>query len=482
MKIKSLLLGSVAAAGLSTGAFAADLNVLTSLDVCDSLGISGLTISSDSNCLQISGDVSYRFLVGNFQGSEVQATNIATGNVSAPFVVGGANSGIPYLLQDANGGGDWESMVIANLKFVATASSDFGPAMAVININETHNVRYRNNVVSTSTTDTTFGLTANGINISEAYVSVGDQTVLTAGRTGTVFNHGDDTPYNYLGLVGANWSPVANAFGATVNGGRVLSPGVQFNDSVTGTDIRFGGDVIQLTTTFGDGFYGALGLENISDTAAGSALANFARAGTAVGVIGYRGDMVTAHLSGAAGGVLDGVVEWWAMHAGAELTIDNFKLKGALAANNGGWWNGLISGQATFDMFTIALSAEADSDNEIGLGGSIAADVTDTIRIQLGANWFDTNTTVANDEQIQVALNVTAAVTETITVGGTVGAYFTGAATGNPAGVADTTPYVAANVAWAPGGGFTTSLGGQVTFTDATPGYQVAYRASKSFK
>ena len=49
MKIRSLVLGSVAAAGLSTAGYAADLGVLTSLDVCDSLGLSGLTISSDDN-------------------------------------------------------------------------------------------------------------------------------------------------------------------------------------------------------------------------------------------------------------------------------------------------------------------------------------------------------------------------------------------------------------------------------------------------
>src|SRR3954463_1058751 len=69
MKLKSLILGSVAAAGLSTGAFAADLGVLTSLDVCDSLGISGLTISSDTNCLQISGGVSYEFNWGDYRRS-----------------------------------------------------------------------------------------------------------------------------------------------------------------------------------------------------------------------------------------------------------------------------------------------------------------------------------------------------------------------------------------------------------------------------
>ncbi len=69
MKLKSLFLGSVAAAGLSTGAFAADLNVLTSLDVCDLLGMSGLTISSDTNCLAITGKVNYRIEWGDYNGS-----------------------------------------------------------------------------------------------------------------------------------------------------------------------------------------------------------------------------------------------------------------------------------------------------------------------------------------------------------------------------------------------------------------------------
>ena len=44
MKLKSLLLGSVAAAGLSTGAFAADLaSVVSSFDVCEQTSAVGLT-------------------------------------------------------------------------------------------------------------------------------------------------------------------------------------------------------------------------------------------------------------------------------------------------------------------------------------------------------------------------------------------------------------------------------------------------------
>src|SRR5690606_29020916 len=109
MKLKSLILGSVAAAGLSTAAFAADLGVLTSLDVCDELGLSGLTISSDTNCLQISGKVSYEFNFGNWRD-----------NPNAPFtlagIIGANGLGVGgYSLKDidapATAGqvNDWES-------------------------------------------------------------------------------------------------------------------------------------------------------------------------------------------------------------------------------------------------------------------------------------------------------------------------------------------------------------------------------------
>jgi hypothetical protein len=104
MKIRSLLLGSVAAAGLSTGgAYAADLGVLTSLDVCDALGLSGLTISSDTNCLQITGEVKYKFTWGDYRDD---ALGVATANdwdtVFPPHSYGVTFDG-------GNGANDWES-------------------------------------------------------------------------------------------------------------------------------------------------------------------------------------------------------------------------------------------------------------------------------------------------------------------------------------------------------------------------------------
>src|SRR5690606_22190365 len=120
MKLKSLILGSIAAVGLSTAGYAADLGVLTSLDVCDELGLSGLTISSDTNCLQISGKVSYEFNWGNY------ADGAAVGgilNVKVPgydIVPGIKSIDVPSAVA-AGSDADWGSKVEAWLKFVGTA-------------------------------------------------------------------------------------------------------------------------------------------------------------------------------------------------------------------------------------------------------------------------------------------------------------------------------------------------------------------------
>ncbi len=82
MKIRSLLLGSVAAAGLATTGYAADLGVVTSLDICDELGLSGLTISSDDNCLVISGEVKFEYNIGDYDPPVPYSSFDRTGNTS----------------------------------------------------------------------------------------------------------------------------------------------------------------------------------------------------------------------------------------------------------------------------------------------------------------------------------------------------------------------------------------------------------------
>ena len=239
MKLKSLILGSVAAAGLSTAGFAADLGVLTSLDVCDELGLSGLTISSDTNCLQISGEVKYQFDWGNWKGSDAIAQTQFLGNVNvdAPNTAAGVSN-------------DWDSRVQSYLKFVGTAGSDFGPASVVVTVKEVQHQISTNGLVAA-------GGDNKAINFDEAYVQVGDTTVLTAGKRGSIFNKGDDEPFNFTGLFLS----------------QRADTGVVADENADGITPKRGGHVIQLWTNIGEGLIAKIGLENLNSdgaTAAGA--------------------------------------------------------------------------------------------------------------------------------------------------------------------------------------------------------------------
>jgi len=453
MKIRNLLLGSIAAAGLATGAQAADLGVLTSLDVCDSLGLSGLTISSDTNCLQITGEVKYEFNWGDYSPGA---------NVVTP--PGDAFGG--FTIPDNNGANDWRSKVDAWIKFVATADSDFGPAKAVIKIRE---------VQDKTTNDA--GLIVDGGDVKattfdEAYVSVGDATVIMAGKKGSIINKGDDEPFNFLGLFNS----------------EKVDAGVDYNIGLSDPNrIKDGGHVIQIVSDLGNGVSVGAGLEALNH-------GTYAQAGTAVGVISYAGESLTAHATLMAGGILDGTVNAYAIHAGLTGTFDNFKIRGAFAANNDVAanrtnWNGLASVQATFDMFTLALSGEAANAwngaaqlPSYGFGASAGFAVTDGITINLGGRFFDEDTNTANTEGYQVAAQLVAAVTETLKLTGEVGVYGSNkgaAGLGGTAGTYENVFYGAAEVAWAPGGDFTASLKGQA-FSNG--GYKATFKAAKTFQ
>jgi hypothetical protein len=478
MKIRSLLLGSLAAAGLATGAHAADLGVLTSLDVCDALGLSGLTISSDTNCLQISGGVSYEFQVGNYKNSQT-ITNTPDDNYTIPgtFGVGGgpAVGTIPAGNGVVGGTNDWTSKMIAWLKFVGTADSDFGPAKAVIRF-KNEQYRYYVNTdgfvaganggqVPTGSSsydgdDTTNGGQSGGWIADEAYVAVGDSTVIMAGKKGSIINYGDDEPYNWLGLFNSD----------------NVDKGVLWNPTSTGL-LNDGGTVLQVVSDLGNGVSVGAGLEDIVDN-------NPSLAGNAVGVISYAGDSISAHLSAVAVGVLDGVVNGYVYHTGFTGTFDKFKIRGALAGSNGfagtpSYWNGLLTGQATFDMFTLALSGEAantTAGTDYGFGASASAAISEGVTLNIGGRWYhDAGADDANPvtgDSYQVAASVAAAVTETITLTGEVGGF------GNNAGV-PTIYYGAAQAAWAPGGGFTGSVKGEAYSNGA---YKATFKAAKDFQ
>lgn len=520
MKLKSLILGSVAAAGLSTAGYAADLGVLTSLDVCDSLGISGLTLSSTDHCLAITGNVSYEFSWGDYAGTAFGALtragefNVPDNNASA------ATAGVPglYQIYDTRTGAlirvesntveptlaaneasrvvvtpipatpagldnDWSSKVEAWVQFVGSSSTDFGRAAATIKLKSVSHNAATNETVNIGGDATNGGaLNGNGIWImDEAFVQVGDTTTIMAGKKGSIANFGDDEPLNFLRLF--NSEKVDN--------------GVMFAKD----NPKSGGHVIQVVSAVADGVTVKVGLENLEGSASGSfpstsipggAYYGPSRtagqsAGTLVGVVEYAGNGFKAHATGLAGGVLDGTVENWATHAGFSGTFDMFSFVAAGAysgnINNDSYWNVLGSAKATFDIFEIALSGEANGGynggvgevpTQAGLGASVGASVIEGVKLNLGGRWFDENTNTANNETYQVAAQIVAAVTETISLTGEVGVYGT-----NKPIAEQTDFYGSAQLEWKPGGGFTSSLKGEAHQTGA---YKVTFKAAKEFK
>ncbi len=459
MKIRSLLLGSVAAAGLSTGAFAADLGVLTSLDVCDALGLSGLTISSDTNCLQITGGVNYEFKWGDYNPAvELGMTEDGLMDVSAPGYGATTDDNL-----------EWDSRLESWIKFVATADSDFGPAKAVLKLKDVKDIAWVNETTSTA------GSTTTGVEMDEAYVSIGDSTVIMAGKKSSIMNFGDDVPLNFLGLFNSS----------------EVDTGVKWDDSVVDEFLDDGGVVIQVTSDLGNGVSVAVGLENINNT-------NPDEAGVLAGVIAYAGDGISAHVTVAGGGVLDGTIENWGVHAGFTGTFDAFKVVAAVAADDTEYWNALASVSATFDMFTLALSGEAAADRDAndlsvitgdtdyGFGASAGFAVTDGVKINIGGRWYHdaSDEAHAGDPENnfwQVAAQIVATVTESVTLTGEVGMYGNDLAiTGNNGEVdQEDTFYGSAQVAWAPGGGFTSSLKGEVYSNGA---YKATFKAAKTFE
>jgi len=559
MKIKSLLLGSLAIAGMSglaTGANAADLakGVMTSLDVCDALGLSGLTISSDTDCLQISGGVSYAFTWGDYKagtGTAGGGLAILQDETSNPYRI--PQPGNATAFGTGLGGStstDWDSQMTAWLQVVGTADSDFGPAKVVIHM-ESEQYRHSANGYGWYDGGDTGGVTTNvgsgeynaggvphasalgpsgPVVFDQAYVSVGDSTVLTAGKTGSVADLDDDSPKNYLGLfnsdnvgTGVLWSVKNQAGGRTYD-----------STDGSGADIQLGGESIQVTSSvLGNGFTLKAGLEDLNDT-------NQHRAGTAVGVISYAGDNLTAHLTLIKAGLLDGTPDVFALHSGFTATFDKFSLVGAIAYDSTGYYDGLVSAEANLDMFKLAASGEflhyssdpsntstfsqdgdttntgtdpAAGKNGLGFGASATMAISDGVSLNLGGRYFDSDTSTHGNEGYQIAASLVAAVTETITLTGEIGVFGTdgyigvqtlgstagppglgsnpainqlvgpnSATIGSPVGTAgnwETVEYGAASVAWAPGGGFASTLRAAAYSNGA---YQGTATMSKTFQ
>jgi len=471
MKLKSLLLGSAAALALSTGAQAADpIASFVSLDVCDAYGISGLTIASDDTCLKISGSVSYEFRWGDYGPSTTRGYFYHDGGGTSTII-------------NENGVNDWRSRLETILQFEATTQTDEGAARAVIRLRE----RQRSEGGDQGTEN------GHGLRAEQAYVSFGDTTVLSAGMKPSIARTGHGSPYNFLGLVNANEADSA--------GGA---------DWRFGDHVRTGGTGFSVVSEFGDGFRAGVGLENINRwrSDAGSMenyLGTDDRAGTVVGFVEATGAWGGAHLTLMVDDALNGFEDSvFAFHTGATANLDQFAVTAALAGNSNEFFSGVLSGKGTFDLFTLAVSGEfasvgaGNSSNNtgedlvgLGFGASVGFQVTDMIALNLGGRYWDAdsgNKVADNTEIWDVALQVAASVSDSLTATGTIGYEGAGSNAGNinvavydlaTAGIPDDGAFFGeVGLAYAPGGGFET--GGKLR-VNSYGAYRVDLNASKSF-
>ena len=405
----------------SVPVFAADLDVLTTLDVCDSLGISGLTLSSSRNCLKISGEVEYTFTWGDYDADHTIIDNLEyAGDVDV------------FIGDDAE---DWESTAEFSLTFDTTAASDFGPVRGVITLEGTHETVVEDLVVDNETDE---------VVIDEAYVAVGDSTVIMAGMKGSIAATGNDTSFTFQELFNED-----------------EASGVGYNSDATNTDIDTGGHVIQIEADLGNGLQVRGGLEDLDDR------------GTLVGVLVYESDAIDGHVTLLVDEVLTGVAKDWAIHAGMTADFDDFRVRAALAANNDGWWNGLLTADAEFDIFTIAAGAEMTSEQEFGIAGSVAAEVAEGVVINLGSRALrEADSDLAIDTAIEGEIDLTETI---VLIAG--GGYIH--ESDDPNGLT----YGRVTLEWTPGGDFETELTGRVHSRPGTDlGYELIVGATQSFQ
>lgn len=422
MKLHAIFL---ATALVASPTYAADLGVLTSLDVCDALGLSGLTISSDTNCLQISGNVYYEFYWGKYNGSRdlIGSKKLA---YSDGYIA----------IDEPLDGNDWDSYVESYLTFTGTSSSDFGPAKAVIELYGYSEAYYENGALDSE---------GKSLELNYAYVSVGDTTVVSAGLQDSIANLDDDEAFGWL----PTW--ISDDTG-----------GVAFdNDSFGEFDDQ--NHSVQIVSDLGNGFKVGAGLEALN------------AGGNAIGIVAYKGDNLTGHVTVAAIDVLGGNADKFAVHSGLTATFDIFKARAAFAANNEGWWNGLLSGEATFDLFSLAATVDATSEREWGAVVSGSANVNDATKLQLALRYLDTDTNVSNDEGIELRGRVEYQASEAILLAAEIGNVWVGA---NAASGEQSIFDALIETTWTPGGGFEATA----SFAANTLGaYKASFTASKSF-
>jgi hypothetical protein len=322
MKIKSLLLGTAVAMGLTTGAAlaadAADLGVLSSLNVCDEQGVSGLILASETNCLKISGEVSFS-LETEFDFDDM----------------------------DFDDGG-YAAEAAFEITFDAVNGTDFGPAHAIITIEGSYEYNDDDDAVY----------------FSEAYVSIGDQTVIAAGLKDSI---SDDLTSEGLTEIFSNETSGLGADGMEV-----------------------GGVGLSLVHQLGDGFSIGGALEALTDEGDGR---------TFVGIVTMEQDMFSGHVAFGYNDVfeLGDPDPDWEVDSGIGVEVDMFEFIAGIWFDENFSFEAVLSAAVELDMVTLAGelfvaedSPEYDGQDGFIWTGSAAFEVNDEVEVAIAGVWSPT--------------------------------------------------------------------------------------------
>jgi len=399
MKIKSLLLGSVAAMGLSAGAaFAADVPMVMSLGLCDGFGVwnpEKPNYEGDTHCVRVDGGASIESSWGNYRGSTALTTstysyNATTASIAAPDGAAGTEL-------------DWESKVEGWMRWVGIANASTGPVAAVIKFKGVEQQQVRNETTAATRTIGTGGNLLTfwgggddtfGVILDEAYgqALIGENLWIAGGKKSSIRNVGDDTGFTAQKL-----------YMEDLAGG---SDGVYWS-AATRANIMDGGHVFQASLDAGNGLVLKASLEGITgplNNLAGAAPATGGE-GTVYGVLEYTGGNFVGHATVAAGGILDGTIESVAAHMAGTLTLDMVKLRAAAAVDSTAGvfsYNALASGQLVVNDLTFALTGEVAQFGgaalEYGAGASVSYAVSSAVTLVAAGRFYDPDSGVGNDE------------------------------------------------------------------------------------
>jgi len=364
MTIKSLLLGSAAVLALGTAAQAAD-PIAVSLDTCDMLDITGLTISSESNCLKFEGEVTYDWEYGNY---DLDTTAVGVQNTTSDVA--------------------WE------LTATATADSDFGPAFAVIGLEG-------------SSTDGADLAAFDTIGFGDAYVGIGDaaSTLIYAGKKGTIGNTDDGETLTAVFSV-----ELSDALGGNV-GGHVIQVQSSLGDGATA-----GFGLEDLDTTNNATLVGTVAVSQDWGTAHATVAFDDVLLGGGNWDIHTGGSVSADNLTFQAAFITDESSAWQAVLS-ASAEFDMFTVAAGLNLEPASNWDFAVSGVAAIDDnttltagFTVneASAWSARIEGEFGVSDTLTADAGVTFT-SASTSTFDAGLTWAPGGGYEASVGVEAA-------------------------------------------------------------------------